>query len=196
MHTSSHQLRDGGGRNQTSLNTMSPMSVADALIKQLKLIPTGIGGYLALGAEGNSTLLRAALPERFAGDRQTYSSNYFLLKAGEVLQLHALNQDEQWFFHQGSAIRLHVFSDVGVYSAIDIGADLDQGQSFQGVAPGQHWFGAELLGPGYTLVSCSLAPAWDRRDSSLPDAAQQSELQARFPAQAELIDRLAAPPRV
>ena len=169
------------------------VQAADALIAQLKLVPTGIGGYLAPGPGGNSTLLHAALPERFEGDRQTYSSNYFLLKAGEVLQLHALNQDEQWFFHQGSAIRLHVFSDAGVYTSIDIGADLDQGQSFHGVAPGQHWFGAELLGPGYGLVSCSLAPAWDRRDSSRPDAAQQGELRARFPAQAELIGRLATP---
>lgn len=133
----------------------------------------------------------ASLPERFAGDRHFYSTNYYLLKAGELLRLHALNQDEQWFYHQGSAVRLHIFSPDGGYSTIDIGADLDQGQVPQAVAPHNHWFGAELLGPGYVLVSCSLAPGYDPRDSFNPTAEQLAALKQAFPAQADLIQKLA-----
>ncbi|RTY88509.1 cupin domain-containing protein [Flavobacterium sp. GT3R68] len=163
---------------------------ADELIEKLKMIPTGIGGYLAPGPESDLTILKEALPERFDGDRKAFSMNYFLLKAGEVLKMHALNQDEQWFFHQGSAIKLHIFSDEGVYSTVTLGSDLDQGQVLQAIAPHSHWFGAELLGPGYALSSCSLAPAWDKRDSFTPSIEQIEALKGAFPKQAAIIDLL------
>jgi predicted cupin superfamily sugar epimerase len=163
---------------------------ADQLIQKLKMVPTGIGGYLAHGSESDLILLNEALPERFDGDRKAYSTNYFLLKAGEILKIHALNQDEQWFFHQGSAIKLHVFSEEGVYSTVTFGSDIDQGQLLQGIAPHNHWFGAELLGPGYGLASCSLAPAWDKRDSFLPTPEQIEALKRTFPDQLAIINLL------
>lgn len=141
-------------------------SAAEQLIAKLKMVPTGIGGYLAPGPGGSANIIDAALPERYKGDRKNYSINYYLLKEGEVLRMHSLNQDEQWFFHQGSAIALHMFGEQG-YQSVIVGADLDQGQTMQAVAPGQQWFGAELVVPGYTLVSCSLAPGWDKRDSAV-----------------------------
>lgn len=162
---------------------------ADGLIAKLKMSPTGIGGYLSPGPGGGATILDAALPERFQGDRKDYSINYFPLKAGDVLKMHTLNQEEQWFFHEGSAIALHLFGPNG-YERVIVGADLDQGQVMQAVAPGQQWFGAELVGPGYALVSCSLAPGWDKRDSALPSPAQVSALLAANPVQASLIGTL------
>jgi predicted cupin superfamily sugar epimerase len=163
---------------------------ADQFIQKLKMVPTGIGGFIAPGPESDVTLLNEALPERFEGDRKAYSMNYFLLKEGEVLKMHALNQDEQWFFHQGSAIKLHIFSKEGVYSTVTFGSDIDQGQLFQGMAPHNHWFGAELLGPGYALVSCSLSPAWDKRDTSLPTPEQVEALKVTFPEQLAIINLL------
>lgn len=163
---------------------------ADQLIEKLGMIPTGIGGYLAHGTGSDLILSEEALPERFVGDRTAYSTNYFLLKEGEILKIHALNQDEQWFFHQGSAIKLHIFSEEGIYSTVTFGSDLDQGQLLQGIAPHNHWFGAELLGPGYALSSCSLAPAWDKRDSFLPAPEQIDKLKRKFPEQLEIINKL------
>jgi uncharacterized protein len=164
---------------------------ADDLIERLGLTPTGVGGHFAPGPGSEDTALRSALPERFVGDRYFFSTNYYLLKQGERLRLHALNQDEQWFYHQGSAVRLHIFSLDGVYSTIDVGADLNQGQVLHAVAPHNHWFGAELLGPGYVLVSCSLAPGYDRRDSFNPTVDQLAALKQVFPAQVDLLQRLA-----
>ncbi|MCB2377339.1 cupin domain-containing protein [Hymenobacter sp. BT635] len=163
---------------------------ADDLIERLHMVPTGIGGYLAPGLTGDFTLQPDALPPRFDGTRGIYSANYFLLKAGEFLQLHSLNQDEQWFFHQGSAIRLHAFSEQGVYSTVTLGSDMAQGQFFQGVAPHGQWFGAELLGPGYALVSCSLAPAWNKTDSGKPTPEQIEALKDSFPEQAAILELL------
>lgn len=167
-----------------------PEQEAAALIKRLGMRPTGIGGYLAEGPKGDFRLPEAALPTRFKGEWGIYSTNFFLLQAGDVLRLHSLGQDEQWFFHQGSALQLHAFSEDGAYTTFTLGSDLDQGQLLQGVARHSHWFGAELLGPGYALVSCSLAPAWSPQDSHLPSPAEIDELKSRFPAQTALIDRL------
>ncbi|MDB5267919.1 MAG: hypothetical protein JWP58_959 [Hymenobacter sp.] len=167
---------------------------ADDICKRLHLVPTGIGGYLAPGPAGDFTLEAGALPPRFNGARGIYSANYFLLKAGEFLQLHSLNQDEQWFFHQGSALRLHAFSAQGIYSTVTLGSDVAQGQVFQAVAPHSQWFGAELLGPGYALVSCSLAPAWSKEDSGLPTAEQVERLKDAFPEQAAIIELLRQKP--
>ncbi|MEY8688882.1 MAG: cupin domain-containing protein [Leptothrix sp. (in: b-proteobacteria)] len=164
---------------------------ADDLIRKLKLVPTSVGGHFTSGPGSTDQVLSAALPERFVGDRRHYSTNYYLLRQGELLRLHALHQDEQWFYHRGSAVRLHIFSPEGVYSSIDIGADLDQGQVLQAAAPHDHWFGAELLGPGYVLVSCSLAPGYDPRDSVNPTTGQLAALKQACPTQAELIQRLA-----
>lgn len=163
---------------------------ADELIKKLGMVPTGIGGYLAHGPESDMVLPKEALPERFDGSRRAYSTNYFLLNKDEVLRIHALNQDEQWFFHQGSAIKLHVFSEDGVYSTVTFGSNLDEGQLLLGAAPHNHWFGAEVTGSGYALASCSLAPAWDKSDSFLPTAEQIEELKRKFPEQIEIINRL------
>jgi len=163
---------------------------ADQWIQRLKMVPTGIGGYLAPGPGSDITIDKAALPTRFDGNRKAFSMNYFLLKSGEILKLHSLNQDEQWFFHQGSAIKLHMFSEEGEYSTITFGSDFDQGQVFQGIAPHNQWFGAEVLGPGYALVSCSLAPGWEKDDSSLADAQQVQTLKNRFPEQAEIVELL------
>ncbi|WP_281231812.1 cupin domain-containing protein [Flavobacterium gelatinilyticum] len=163
---------------------------ADELIRNLNMVPTGIGGYLAHGPISSIILPKEALPECFGGPRKAYSTNYFLLKKDEVLKIHALNQDEQWFFHQGSAIKLHIFSEDGVYSSITFGNRIDQEQFLMGAAPHSHWFGAEVIGSGYSLSSCSLAPAWDKDDSFLPDAGKIEELKRKFPKQVDIIERL------
>lgn len=168
-----------------------PGQEARQLIERLKMVPIDLGGYFAPGMAGDFELPSAALPTRFDGLRGIYSTNYYLLEAGSVLKLHSLNQDEQWFFHRGSALRLHAFSEQGVYSTLALGGDMDQGQVLQGRAPHSQWFGAELLGPGYALVSCSLAPAWAPADPARPTAAQVEALKDAFPDQAAIIARLA-----
>ena len=167
-----------------------PADEADQLIEQLSLTPVPVGGHFAPGPCGAETLLAAGLPERFVGDRRLYTSNFYLLKAGEVLRLHTLNQDEQWYFHRGSAVRLHIFSDDNTYSSVDIGEDVDQGQVLHAIAPHDQWFGGELLGPGFALVSCSLAPGYDARDSSTATPEQIEALKGVFPQQAAILDRL------
>ena len=83
---------------------------AEDWIKRLDMSPASVGGWFAPALVSNEDIAGSALPPRFGVDHPLYSSNWYLLEAGEVLQLHALKQDELWFFHLGTPIRLHVFS--------------------------------------------------------------------------------------
>jgi|GEM_PF-282376 len=173
-----------------SLRYPNPEEEAENIIKTLNMEEIDLGGYFAPGFTSDLTLLESTLPERFDGDRQAYSTNYYLLQSDHVLELHSLNQDEQWFFQEGSAIVLHIFETNGTYSSVILGSDIDGGQNLQAIAPHNSWFGAEILGPGYALSSCSLAPSWDQRDSFKPSPYNIASLMKAFPDQVDVIKRL------
>ena len=168
----------------------NPEEEAERIIKTLNMEAIELGGYFAPGFTSDIMLPENALPKRFEGNRQAYSTNYHMLKDTQVLKLHALNQDEQWFFHLGSALKLHIFEKNGTYSSLILGSDITEKQSLQGYTPHNSWFGAELLGPGFSLSSCSLAPSWDEKDSFTPSPEDINELKRMFPEQIDIIDRL------
>ncbi len=153
---------------------------ADQLIEKYKMFETGIGGYIA--------------PVSLDKDAP-YSMNYFLLKKGDVLDLHKLKQDEQWFFHEGSAIKIHIFSKKKGYSTKIFGSDSSEGQSLNGFVPHGTWFGAEVIAPSYAFVTCSLAPAWKEKDSSSPTENKVNALINKFPEQEKIIKKLTSKKR-
>lgn len=139
-----------------------------------------MGGYIKVTSKSDIILPNASLPERFEGDRDAYSMNYYLLEKGETLNWHKLNQDEQWFYHAGGAIKISYFFPEEVESkgnekfeipcnlhSIVIGSDLDKGHQLQASVPHNAWFKAEIVDGDFCLVSCSLAPGFDMRDSTI-----------------------------
>jgi predicted cupin superfamily sugar epimerase len=168
------------------------MASAQDWIDNLGMTPAGVGGWFAAAAGSDESVPASALPPRFTVDHHLYSSNWYLLDQGQHLQLHRLAQDELWFFHIGAPVDLHVFGP-GAYSRVSLGSDPGAGQSFHGVAPHSTWFGGELVGAGFTLVSCSLSPGYDPSDSAVPTEQDLAQLHAAYPAQGQLISRLAAP---
>ncbi len=166
---------------------------SDYLINKLGLMPSNVGGHIALTAGSDDLLPPGSLPPGFEGAHRLYSRNYYLLRDREVLALHQLEQDEQWFHHRGASIRLHVFPDDANYWTTVVGDQLDANEQLQGLAPANHWFGGELVTPGtYSLCSCSVAPGFEASDPKMPTAADVADLKRRFPDQATIIDRLAA----
>jgi hypothetical protein len=58
----------------------------------------------------------------------------------------------------------------------------------QALIPGGVWFAAEVPDPeGFCLISCTVVPGFDFADFEL---AEQDELLAEFPEEADLIRRL------
>ncbi|CAB3662017.1 Uncharacterized conserved protein [Achromobacter denitrificans] len=158
---------------------------ADTLIRRLALQPHPEGGYY------RETYRAAGAVTRADGKRLAASTAiYYLLCDGAWSAWHRIRADELWHFHAGAPLHVHVLAPDGGYRRLRLGNALaDEGAEFQGVVPGGSWFAAELAEPGgYALAGCTVAPGFEFSEFELADA---GELRRLYPAQAELIARLA-----
>jgi len=125
--------------------------------------------------------------------RETYrsphsSAIHFLLKAGQVSELHLLPTDELWHFHMGCTIRMLQLWPDGTGRTVTIGANVALGESPQVVVPGGVWQGSRLEAEhGFSLVSCTMSPPFEYAGYR---NASRAELTARWPAFADEIARL------
>ena len=134
------------------------------------------------------------------GPRAASTAIYFLLEGENFSALHRLRSDEMWHFYAGSPLVVHVLDPASEYSSILLGNDLEAGQVFQAVVQAGCWFGAELAQnphfsqnrgevgqPSYALVGCTVAPGFEFEDFEM---ATREELQAKYPGQKEIIQKL------
>ena len=121
------------------------------------------------------------------GSRSCASSILYFLKSGEQSCLHFLDSDEIWYFHLGSSVKIHLFSETD-YSSVILGHSLDFGATVQYVVKKGIIFGAELIENRFALLSCSVSPGFDEKDFHWPNS---SELALKFPEQEGIIKRLA-----
>lgn len=157
-----------------------------ALIARLGLARHPEGGWFRETYRAPERIPAAALP-RHGGDRPCSTAILFLLEAGDISALHRLASDELWHWHAGAPLRIHALAGDGGHQVHRLGPDLEAGQSFQAVLPAGTWFGAEVEGPGYTLVGCTVAPGFDFADFEL---ARREDLLALHPRHAALVAHL------
>lgn len=181
---------DGGGDRGGNL----PNSTHDAAywIRALGLRPHPEGGYFAETYRSAESVPRAALPERYDGDRPFSTAIHFLLSADQVSMFHRLRSDEIWHFHAGSAAVVHVIEPDGTLVQHRLGPEPGNGDRFQVVVPAGRWFGATVDDPeSFVLVGCTVAPGFSYDDFELGD---RSTLVAAYPRHRALIERLTRPP--
>lgn len=155
--------------------------------KNLDLEPHPEGGFYKKVYQSQEKLARAALPERFDGDRYTSTSIYYLLEGHEISHFHRIKSDEIWHFYTGSALTIHMFYE-SEYKSIELGQNVEIGQAFQICVPAGAWFGAELNDKNsFALVGCTVSPGFDFADFEL---AQRGALLKTYPEHKELILRL------
>lgn len=152
---------------------------ADEIITQLQLTAHPEGGYYA------ETYRSAEYTLNKKGDqRNTCTAIYFLLKDNDISNLHRIQSDELWFFHQGEPLEI-VFIQDGKASSIVLGNNLQNGEVPQAMIPANVWFGSKLKNNnGHALVSCTVAPGFDFQDFELAD---RSQLLKEYPHLHELI---------
>lgn len=93
--------------------------------------------------------------------RATYSSIYFLLKAGETSHWHRVDADEIWHFHAGAPLALRrSATDDGPAETLLLGTEVIAGQRPQHVIRAGEWQAAKSLGD-WTLVGCTVAPGFE-----------------------------------
>jgi predicted cupin superfamily sugar epimerase len=163
-------------------------SEAQAWIRRLDLKPHAEGGWFREIYRSPETVAKSALPARFPGDRAFGTSIYFLLAPGEISLFHRLRADEIWHLYEGGPAVLHVLTPEGSYERLVLGRDAEHGQAHQQILPAGCWFGAELEpGVPFLLAGCTLAPGFEYADFEL---GRRGGLKTKYPAQADLIDRL------
>lgn len=127
-----------------------PLS-AEEVVRLLGLQPHPEGGFYR-------ETFRAAPGE--SGGRGASTAIYYLLREGEVSAWHRVDADEVWHFYAGSPLELSLSVDGQERSALRLGPDLAAGERPQGLVPAGVWQAARSLG-GWTLVGCTVAPAFD-----------------------------------
>lgn len=123
---------------------------ADAIIDLLGLQPHPEGGHFR-------EVFRDPDPD---GGRGASTAIYFLLKEGEASHWHRVDAAELWHHYAGAPLELSVSGDGKHVSTQILGPDLTQGERPLGVVPRDAWQAARPLG-GWTLVGCTVAPAFD-----------------------------------
>ncbi len=157
---------------------------AEELINHLKLEKHPEGGYFREIYRSESEIPESALSRDYKGNRNYATSIYFLLTDKEFSAFHKIKSDEIWYFHQGNSIEICMLSDKGL-EVNKLGAQY--GEHFQLLIPKNTWFGAKVVGEGYTLVSCMVAPGFSFDDFEL---AKRDDLLKLFPEQATIIKEL------
>jgi len=157
-------------------------------IEKLNMQPHPEGGYFVQTYKSPEMINRAALPQRYEGDRSFSTAIYFLLTGENFSTLHWLASDEMWHFYYGDPLTVYMISPEGKRQELLLGPEMENGQQFQGMVPAGYWFGSKVSDPeGYALVGCTVSPGFEFDDFKL---AKREALIAQFPKHQDLITML------
>ncbi|MBL0883318.1 MAG: cupin domain-containing protein [Chitinophagaceae bacterium] len=157
-----------------------------AIIERFTLLPHPEGGFYKETYKSNETFPKHHLPHRFSGDRYFSSAIYFLLEKDNYSAFHRIKSDECWHFYDGDPLWVHIIYPDGILQTVTLG-DCEE-SVYQFVVPAGCWFASETAPGGlFSLVGCTVAPAFDFADFELAKAKQ---LMNDFPQHTELIQRL------
>lgn len=100
--------------------------------------------------------------------RNLFTSIYYMLTPGDFSHFHRLKSDEIWFFHAGTAVKVHMLQ-AGKLTTNLVGNI--PGTLPQLVIPAETWFAAEMTVPEYfSLVSCTVSPGFEFDDFEIATA--------------------------
>ncbi|HYC03624.1 MAG TPA: cupin domain-containing protein [Azospirillaceae bacterium] len=131
------------------------------------MIPTGLTPEAIIGLlgmrphpeGGHFVETYRHMPE--GGGRGASTCIYFLLREGERSHWHrVLDADEVWHWYAGSSLTLGLAPYGGSATEHVLGPDLLAGERPQLVVPAGWWQAATSRG-GWTLVGCTVAPAFE-----------------------------------
>jgi uncharacterized protein len=158
------------------VNTLSDSDVITAL----GLAPHPEGGFF-------KEMFRApkGVDAPFGARRAASTAIYFLLRAGDFSAFHAVRSDEVWHHYLGASLELHTIDPSGRHERVELGPELLHGERPQWVVPAGTLQAARIIGEGFGLYGCTVAPGFDFADFSMPSRA---ELVTDFPALADVIE--------
>ena len=164
------------------------MKSAKYYIEKLGLIQHVEGGAFNETYRSELIIPQATLPIGFKGNRNASTAIYFLLSFGQFSAFHKILSDEMWHFYAGQTLTIYEIENNGNLITHILGADLENGETFQCVIKAGNWFGSRCeLANGFSLVGCTVSPGFDFADFEL---ANKNELCQAFPALVNLISEM------
>jgi len=116
------------------------------------------------------------------------TSIYFLLAGDEFSAFHRLRKDEIWHFYDGSPLLVHTLTADGKHKMRRLHNNMEKNTSPQITIPRKTWLAGEVeKAAGYSLIGCTMAPAFNYDDFELGD---ESSLVKLYPRHKKLIQRL------
>jgi predicted cupin superfamily sugar epimerase len=149
-----------------------PLCASD-VITALRLAPHPEGGFFS-----ETFRASAAVDAPFGARRAASTAIYFLLRAGEFSAFHTVRSDEVWHHYLGASLELHTIDPAGQHQRVELGSELLHGERPQWVVPAGTLQAARVIGDGFTLCGCTVAPGFDFADFDMP---ARNVLVARFP---------------
>jgi len=154
---------------------------AEEVIRVLGLTPHPEGGFFRETFRAPHTV-QAPLSQAI---RSASTAIYYLLRAGDFSAFHVVKSDEVWHHYLGASLELHTIDPKGQHERVELGSNLLNGEQPQWVVPACTLQAARIIGSGFGLFGCTVAPGFDFSDFSLPE---RSELASRYPALELLIE--------
>jgi predicted cupin superfamily sugar epimerase len=149
------------------------------VIAALGLTPHPEGGFFS-----ETFRAPAHVEAPFGARRAASTAIYFLLRAGDFSAFHSVRSDEVWHHYLGASIELHTIDPSGHHERIELGPELLHGERPQWVVPAGTLQAARVIGEGFGLCGCTVAPGFDFADFDMP---RRADLSARFPALIDVI---------
>jgi uncharacterized protein len=172
-----HPTDDPSEEARQRVNSLTDQEV----IAALGLAPHPEGGFFRETFRAPANVVAPFAPV----SRAASTAIYFLLRAGEFSAFHTVHSDEVWHHYLGATLELHTISRAGMHQRIELGPNLQHGECPQWVVPAGRLQAARVIGDGFVLCGCTVAPGFDFADFSMPPRA---ELTSRYPALADLIE--------
>lgn len=152
-------------------------------VHELELEPHVGGGYFREIYES-----KQLLKEDSEEERKLYTSIYFLLEYLNPSHFHRLTVDENWYYHAGEPLTIHMIHPNGRYESVELGIDLPGGLCLQYRVPAGVIFGSSVETiDGFSVVSCMCGPGFTYEDFELFST---KELLEQYPEHQEIIKRL------
>ncbi|MEJ1974289.1 MAG: cupin domain-containing protein [Lacunisphaera sp.] len=174
-----------------SVARATPVGPAARLIEHLKMEKIPVEGcWFTVTYTSPIKIAGEALPARYGSSRTAGGAIYALVTREDFSGMHQLKTDEVWHFYAGDPIELLLLHPDGKAEVVVLGPDVLAGQHPQYTVPAGVWMGARPVkasADAYGFFGTTMAPGFDYGDF---EVGYRDELQAKYPAQRELIAAL------
>lgn len=165
------------------------MTTAQQIIEffEMKSLPNE-GGFYIETYRCPEKIAQAALPSRYADDRNFCTAILYLLTPDTFSALHRVKSDEIFHFYLGDAVTMLQLHPDGSSEVATLGQDIFKGHRVQVVVPQGAWQGC-FLNPGgkFALMGTTVAPGFEFADF---EPASREKLLEQYLTQRDLIIRL------